>query len=219
MSTFMGMPSGRSLLLCAAVTALCVSLASAAADKKRTVANSDKLLNNLYGTVITANKPWTPDMMMEFAEFCNVNNEAAVLNVQPAAAKIVPEPVKLSEPVMSTKDRKQVVVRVELTHRAKKRAANDVEKDVVDKQKLMFSPNFVAMLSSFKSTGADAWKVTKLDVDQLVSKYGVKNNINEGMSEEFYAAFPASASSAYGLAVNKVVVGLGVVVATFLAVC
>eukprot|EP00922_Rhytidocystis_sp_ex-Travisia-forbesii_P052767 GHVS01078283.1.p1 GENE.GHVS01078283.1~~GHVS01078283.1.p1 ORF type:complete len:243 (-),score=56.57 GHVS01078283.1:178-906(-) len=242
MSTFMGMPSGRSLLLCAAVTALCVSLASAAADKKRTVANSDKLLNNLYGTVVTADKPWTDAMIKEFSAFAfppaastaAADQAGAAVKAQAGAAPTnmagaTPEELEVaaammegfdvSDPVVLTNNKNQIVFRVILKKRAEKRAANNFEINVVSKMSSLSNSADFARIESFESTGGDGWKVTKVAANELVYKHGVDNNINEGMSEEFYAAFPASSSSAYGLAVNKVVVGLGVVVATFLAVC
>eukprot|EP00922_Rhytidocystis_sp_ex-Travisia-forbesii_P052773 GHVS01078292.1.p1 GENE.GHVS01078292.1~~GHVS01078292.1.p1 ORF type:complete len:202 (-),score=55.42 GHVS01078292.1:527-1132(-) len=201
MSSFMGMPSGRSLLLCAAVAALCVSLASAAADKKRTLADANKLLNNIKGTVITADKDWTPATIKELSE---------------EWAKATSGSFGVSSPVMYEKNNKIIVVRMELKNREEKRAPTDDEVAYIKDQSKFFDEAWVKKVKEFK--GKDGLKVTEVAVKQEMKKYGVDSNINEKMTQDFYGKLPEEASSAWGLAVNKMVC-LVVVVGTFLAAC
>eukprot|EP00922_Rhytidocystis_sp_ex-Travisia-forbesii_P053127 GHVS01078794.1.p1 GENE.GHVS01078794.1~~GHVS01078794.1.p1 ORF type:complete len:206 (+),score=44.58 GHVS01078794.1:128-745(+) len=201
MWTFVGMPTGKGILLFAAVAAVCVSVANGEA---RTVADSEHLKNNVYGTTITASVDWTPAMLEKFfTEMKDVNTSDMFGLVAPVVAS----------------EKKDAICRMVLKQRAEERVCSTEEIDNVVDQTKFFNSSWVDAAKAVTGTeGSVDWKITEVDTKQNAEKAGVTGaNINDGMSEEFYKDFPADANSAFGLSVNKLVtvaVGCAAVVAS-----
>eukprot|EP00922_Rhytidocystis_sp_ex-Travisia-forbesii_P057289 GHVS01084883.1.p1 GENE.GHVS01084883.1~~GHVS01084883.1.p1 ORF type:complete len:203 (-),score=36.16 GHVS01084883.1:687-1295(-) len=192
MWSFVGMPTGKVVvLLVAAVAAICISVARGA----ETADKSDKLKNNLNGTVITASKDWTPEMLTHFKE---------------ELAEFDTEFLVSSEPIV-TKDKKAVAFcQMELPKRQEDREATDPEKDNVVAQTEFFNGDWTKKAKAVTGgDGNDAWTIKSVEVDQKASKYIATRNINKEMTEKFYESFPQNASGVTGKSINKFMLGLG----------
>eukprot|EP00922_Rhytidocystis_sp_ex-Travisia-forbesii_P026788 GHVS01039246.1.p1 GENE.GHVS01039246.1~~GHVS01039246.1.p1 ORF type:complete len:208 (+),score=27.69 GHVS01039246.1:76-699(+) len=186
-TTFVGMASGRSLLLFAAVATLFVMVATA--TEKRTVAQSNHLKNNKYGTTIKASTDWTPPMLAKF----KLDMETGGTHVD----------VVSSDPIKAPSNARVAVCRLVLNKRAEKRQANEAENNYVADQKTYYDSSWV---SKAKGVAGDGWTITEVDTDVEMKKYDIDGNINDLMSEIFYTGFTDKANSAFRLGVNHAVV-------------
>eukprot|EP00922_Rhytidocystis_sp_ex-Travisia-forbesii_P057294 GHVS01084888.1.p1 GENE.GHVS01084888.1~~GHVS01084888.1.p1 ORF type:complete len:173 (-),score=13.30 GHVS01084888.1:953-1471(-) len=153
MWSFVGMPTGKIVvLLVAAAAAMCISVARA-----EFVSYSSYLKNNVYGTLLTASKDWTPEMLTEFRiamdEFDN--------NV-----------FAITHPIASTQTKTLAICQMQLLKKHEDRKASHAETDHVIAQTEFFTSDWVAKAKAVNGgSDGDAWTITNVETEKKAAKY------------------------------------------------